>query len=148
MTGLFFKFKQVKSILLKIILIAIIPVVVFYSFNSSVASGDDLRKDVILDTTYSNLPVLHLDGTPYENGFQHGKIMKSRIFELVGLWKEDLERNYGMPADTFIKIFLESTDYIPSIRKWCLSPLNSWRKILLISSSKLVGQNEQKSIHS
>ena len=103
---------------MKNILIIILTITVFYVFTSSVNIRIDLKKDVILDTTYSNLPILHLNGTPYENGFQHGRIMKSRIIELVGLWKKDIEKNYQIPADTFIKIFLDSTDHIPAIKKW------------------------------
>jgi isopenicillin-N N-acyltransferase-like protein len=78
----------------------------------------DSNKVEILDTTYSNLPILHLNGTPYENGFQHGAIMKNRIIKLIGLWKKDIEDNYQIPADEFIKMFLDSTDYIPAIKKW------------------------------
>jgi isopenicillin-N N-acyltransferase-like protein len=100
------------------ILITILTSTVFNVFISSVNIGDDSRKDVILDTTYSNLPILHLNGTPYENGFQHGKIMKSRIIELVELWKNDIEKKYQISADTFIKTFLDSTDYFPAIKKW------------------------------
>ncbi len=93
-------------------------ITVFNVFISSMNIGDDSRKDVILDTTYSNLPILHLNGTPYENGFQHGKIMKNRIIELVGLWKNDIGKKYQISADKFIKTFLDSTDYIPAIKKW------------------------------
>ncbi len=103
---------------MKNILITILTITVFYVFTSFVNIGIDSKKDVILDTTYSNLPILHLNGTPHENGFQHGRIMKSRIIELVGLWKKDIEENYQIPADTFIKIFLDSTNYIPAIKKW------------------------------
>jgi hypothetical protein len=71
-----------------------------------------------LDTTYAGLPILYLNGTPYENGFQHGALMKNDIAKLVGLWKEDIELNYQIPADEFIQIFLDSTDYIPAIQKW------------------------------
>jgi len=78
----------------------------------------DSNKVEILDTTYSNLPMLHLYGTPYENGFQHGAIMKNRIIKLIELWKKDIEDNYQIPADEFIKMFLDSTDYIPAIKKW------------------------------
>jgi isopenicillin-N N-acyltransferase like protein len=102
----------------KNILITILTITVFSVFTSSVNIGIGSKNDVILDTTYPNLPILHLNGTPYENGFQHGRIMKSRITELVGLWKNDIEKNYQIPADTFIKIFLDSTDYIPAIIKW------------------------------
>jgi isopenicillin-N N-acyltransferase like protein len=102
-----------KSILITILIIAVSNV-----FILSANIKKDSKKSVILDTAYSNLPILHLNGTPYENGFQHGKIMKNRIIELVGLWKNDIERNYQLPADEFIKIFLDSTNYIPAIKKW------------------------------
>jgi len=96
--------------MVKNILISILTITVFHVFNSC--------TNVRIDTTYPDLPILHLNGTPYENGFQHGRIMKSRIVELVGLWKNDIEKNYQIPADTFIKKFLDSTDYIPAIIKW------------------------------
>ncbi len=98
--------------------IFVITLLVSLFFISSGNKSAELSRYVILDTTYSNLPILHLSGTPYENGFQHGKIMKNRIIELVGLWKKEIEVNYQMPADEFIKMFLDSTDYIPAIQKW------------------------------
>jgi len=103
-----------KKLTLLIILIIIIS-------NCCIASKNiivDSNKVEILDTTYSNLPILHLNGTPYENGFQHGAIMKNRIIKLIGLWKKDIEDNYQIPANEFIKMFLDSTDYIPAIKKW------------------------------
>lgn len=103
---------------MKNIYITILTITVFYVFTSFVNIGIDSKNDQILDTTYSNLPILHLNGTPYENGFQHGRIMKSRIVELVSLWKNDIEKRYQISADRFITIFLDSTDYIPSIKKW------------------------------
>jgi len=102
-----------KSTLLTILIIII--------SNYCIASNNivvDSNKVGILDTTYSNLPILHLNGTPYENGFQHGAIMKNRIIKLIELWKKDIEDNYQMPAYEFIKIFLDSTDYISIIKKW------------------------------
>ncbi len=103
---------------MKSILIIILTITVSLFFISSEIIESDTQEDIILDTTYSNLPILHLNGTPYENGLQHGQIMKSRIHELVGLWKKDIEKKYQIPADEFITIFLDSTDYIPSIKKW------------------------------
>ncbi len=73
---------------------------------------------VALDTTNAVIPILHLNGTAYENGLQHGKLLQKEINELVGIWKQDLEEKYQIPANTFIKIFLDSTNYIPSIEKW------------------------------
>jgi hypothetical protein len=101
-----------KSTFLIILIIAI--------FNCCLASQNiivDSNKVEILDTAYSNLPILHLNGTPYENGFQHGAIMKNRIIRLIELWKRNIEDNYQIPADEFIKMFLDSSDYIPAIKK-------------------------------
>ncbi|HKK63579.1 MAG TPA: C45 family peptidase [Bacteroidales bacterium] len=114
---------------MKSILIIILTIATFNVFISSVNIDGDSRKDVILDTTYSNLPILHLNGTPYENGFQHGKIMKSRIIELVDLWKNDIEKKYQISADEFIEIFLDSTDYISAIKKWTPDLLDEIRGI-------------------
>jgi isopenicillin-N N-acyltransferase-like protein len=102
----------------RIIPIIVITLLVSLFLISSGNKSAELSNGVILDTTYSNLPILHLNGTPYENGFQHGKILKNRILILVGLWKKDIEINYQMPADEFIKMFLDSTDYIPAIQIW------------------------------
>jgi len=98
-------------------------------FISSGNDGIDINQDPVLDTTHPNLPILHLNGTPYENGFQHGMIMKDRIIILVGLWKHDIERNYQIPADKFIEMFLDSTDYIPAIKKWTPDLLEEIRGI-------------------
>ena len=103
---------------MKSILIIFLTITVSFFFISSVIIESDTQENIILDTTYSNLPILHLNGTPYENGIQHGQILKSRIHELVGLWKKDIEKKYQIPADKFITTFLDSTDYIPAIKKW------------------------------
>jgi hypothetical protein len=102
----------------KSILLTILTIIVSVVFISSVNIGYNSGKEVMLDTEYSNLPILHLNGTPYENGFQHGAIMKNRIINLIKLWKKDIEDNYQIPADEFIKMFLDSSDYIPAIKKW------------------------------
>jgi predicted choloylglycine hydrolase len=103
---------------LKKIIIFILAITVSFLVIPSENNEGDSSKDIIHDTTYSNLPVLHFDGTPYENGFQHGKIMKNRIIELIELWKNDIEKKYQISADKFITTFLDSTDYIPAIEKW------------------------------
>ena len=103
---------------MKSILIIILTIALSLFFISSEIIESDTQENIILDKRYSNLPILYLNGTPYENGFQHGKIMKSRIPELVGLWKNDLEKRYQISADKFITSFLDSTDYIPAIKKW------------------------------
>ncbi|RPG33252.1 C45 family autoproteolytic acyltransferase/hydolase [Ascidiimonas aurantiaca] len=98
---------------IKILVIILFPVI-FISCETKSAVSDN----VILDTTHTDLPILHLNGTAFENGEQHGKLLRKEINELIGLWKQDIEAKYQMPADTFIKMFLDSTNYIPSIKKW------------------------------
>lgn len=101
------------KIMIKILIIALMPFV-----SISCGTKSTALNNVVLDTTNPALPILHLNGTAYENGFLHGKLLQKEINELVGLWKQDLETKYQMSADTFIKVFLDSTNYIPSIKKW------------------------------
>ncbi len=98
---------------IKILIIALMP---FMSISCGTKST--ALDNVVLDTTNPTLPILHLNGTAYENGLLHGKLLQKEINELVGLWKQHLEEKYQIPADTFINIFLDSTNYIPSIKKW------------------------------
>lgn len=96
-----------------------ILIIALMSFTSiSYVTKTSTSDKVFLDTTSPALPILNLNGTAYENGLQHGKVLQKEINELVGLWKQDLEEKYQIPADTFITLFLDSTNYIPSIEKW------------------------------
>ncbi|MFT6333823.1 MAG: hypothetical protein ACJATI_000554 [Halioglobus sp.] len=54
------------------------------------------------------LRYLELDGTPYERGITHGKVLKKEIHEVIALFKED--------PDAFISKFLEQTDYKTSVQ--------------------------------
>jgi hypothetical protein len=58
-----------------------------------------------------------LKGTPYERGLTHGKTLRKEINEVVGLWKRDLETNFGMDADEFIARFDSATNYEPEIER-------------------------------
>lgn len=102
----------------KSVYIIILTVFVFCSCLKPKNTDKDSNNIGYLDTTYPNLPILHLNGTSYENGYQHGVLMKNRIIELVELWESDIEKNYQISPDEFIKMFLDSTNYIPAIKKW------------------------------
>ncbi len=104
-----------------------ILIITLYTLHYSCQSNKTKNRSVdephkekfeVFDTTNKNLPVLHLRGTSYEIGFQHGSLMKNRIIELVDLWKIDLEKTYSVPADDFIEVFLNSTKYILALEKW------------------------------
>ncbi len=56
-------------------------------------------------------------GTPYERGVQQGRALKAQIHNVMKIWKADIERNFGMPAETFIDRFEKQTDFLPAIRQ-------------------------------
>jgi isopenicillin-N N-acyltransferase-like protein len=64
-----------------------------------------------------NLRVLVLEGTPYERGFKHGKMLKNDIDGLMALWKADIEKTYKMNAEMFISRFVEGTDFLSAIKE-------------------------------
>ncbi len=79
--------------------------------------------------TATKLRIVELSGTPYEMGKTHGRTLKAEIRELVGRWKQDLEANYQVPADAFIRGFLERTDFRPAIDRWTPGLLDEVRGI-------------------
>jgi isopenicillin-N N-acyltransferase-like protein len=83
------------------------------SVLSGWSSGQDTRLSV-----EGNLRVLNLDGSPFERGRAHGELLKKDIHELVGLWKADLEKSYGVKGDDFIGNFLRKTKYREAVKKW------------------------------
>jgi isopenicillin-N N-acyltransferase-like protein len=64
------------------------------------------------------LKVLALEGPPYNRGLVHGKTLKEQIHEAVRLWKNELAQEYSMEADSFIRHFVQQTDYAPAMKKW------------------------------
>jgi hypothetical protein len=66
----------------------------------------------------NRLTVLTLEGPPLECGLKHGKALKDPIHAFLKLWKADLVRRYQMPADTFIKKFVQQTSYLAAMKKW------------------------------
>ena len=77
----------------------------------------------------ATLRIVELAGTPYEMGLAHGRTLKAEIRELVGRWKRDLEANYGVPPDAFIRRFLGRTDFKPAIDRWTPGLLDEVRGI-------------------
>jgi predicted choloylglycine hydrolase len=69
-------------------------------------------------THTGNLRILVLEGEPYQRGFDHGKILKKEIQELLKLWRADIERSYKVNADTFIEKFLNKTNFQKAIMRW------------------------------
>ncbi len=62
--------------------------------------------------------IIHLSGTPYERGVQHGKQLKPQIAEVFTKWKASLQQDSGKDASEVIKTFLESTRFLNAIQTW------------------------------
>lgn len=75
------------------------------------------------------LRVLDLEGTPYQMGFIHGTALKPEITELVTRWKADLAETYRVPAEKYIRNFLNRTDFLPAIERWTPGLLDEVRGI-------------------
>jgi isopenicillin-N N-acyltransferase like protein len=62
--------------------------------------------------------VVVLEGSPYQRGLTHGRMLKDPIHDQLRLWKADLKEQFTIDADLFIQRFLAATDYLPAIKKW------------------------------
>ena len=78
-------------------------------FPKSPATSLSKRKD---------LPLPVLRGTPRQRGQIHGEALKSKIAELVGIWKEQLGESTRKNPDTYLQEFMENTSFTKSIETW------------------------------
>ena len=62
------------------------------------------------------LKVVRLAGKPFDIGYQHGQSLKTEIAGVYGKWKSILEADFNMPADDFIRAFLNETQYADAVR--------------------------------
>ncbi len=70
------------------------------------------------DPGRDGIRVLMLEGSPYDRGLTHVKMLNGETSELVRLWKADLSEQCKMDADEFIDKFLERTSFVDAIKKW------------------------------
>jgi hypothetical protein len=80
--------------------------------------------------------VLELEGTPYQRGLKHGKVLREQIQAGLALWKENLRSiarmggsDQQIDPDVFIKKFMAETNYVPAIKKWTPGLLEEVRGI-------------------
>jgi len=64
------------------------------------------------------LRYLVLEGSPFDQGVFHGRMLKEKIHEVVEVWKSGIAAQSKMEPDVLIEKFLDETDFIPSIEKW------------------------------
>ncbi|WP_296700432.1 C45 family peptidase [Algoriphagus sp.] len=103
------------------------PILAFalFAFLFSCSTKDE-RKQIESENNNAELELLangklrflKLNGTAYEKGLAHGRLLKSDIQEVIQLFKEDIKSSTGQDPDDFIKSFLSQTDYKYSVEKW------------------------------
>ncbi|MCX6566159.1 MAG: C45 family autoproteolytic acyltransferase/hydrolase [Candidatus Aminicenantes bacterium] len=89
----------------------------------------DFTGGTVVSGEGGKLRVLDLEGTPYQMGMIHGTALKPEITELIKRWKADLAGKYQVPAEDFIRKFLNHTDFQPSIDRWTPGLLDEVRGI-------------------
>lgn len=82
------------------------------------ASGTELVIPKVELLANNQLRYLELNGTPYERGLTHGKLLKKEIQEVIRLFKIDIAETTKEDPDQFIAKFLELTDYKTSVIEW------------------------------
>ena len=81
------------------------------------AVGERAIRTVTGGTTLAQ-SVVHLKGTAYERGRQHGASLRQTIHAMVSRWKENLTSEYGLAADEVISRFIARTDFLDAIETW------------------------------
>ncbi|HUU29976.1 MAG TPA: C45 family peptidase [archaeon] len=94
--------------------------VAIYAIFLIAASGCERHKKELDQEAVEStgIPYVILEGSPYEQGLAHGRQLKDKIQRVVWLWKENQARLYGVNPDSFIKVFLERTDYTSAIKEY------------------------------
>lgn len=64
------------------------------------------------------LPIVVLEGSPFERGKTHGRTLKEQIRKLIDRWKADVREAYDTDPDPLIKRFVQKTSYSAAIKKW------------------------------
>jgi len=109
--------------------LAVVPLLSVIAVLVLARSQDPPAGGVSCPGSASKLRVVELSGTSYEMGLTHGRTLQPEIRELVGRWKRDLEANYQVPADVFIRRLLERTDFKSAIDRWTPGLLDEVRGI-------------------
>ncbi len=94
--------------------------------SSCLSDGKQKEKSLIVQNqteqfellANGKLRYLELNGTPYERGLIHGKVLKAEIQEVIHLFKKDIAETTKEDPDKFIAEFLRQTDYKTSVQKW------------------------------
>lgn len=104
------KFNSIKHISLHSIL--------FFGLLYFSASYSNLFAQLNGNTINSKaVPVIELKGNSYKKGLQHGSLLKKEIAEVYAKWKMNIRSTVNGDPDSTLSVFLQSTNFKPSIEK-------------------------------
>ena len=63
------------------------------------------------------LTILHLEGSPYERGQAHGRLLKEEIRETISAWKQEVEGEFLCEFDTVLSRFFSASKFEQDLRK-------------------------------
>jgi len=76
-----------------------------------------------------SMRVLKLSGTPRQRGQQHGEELREMIGRHLDLYRENIQLDTGLDAQTFFDRFYAETDFLPAIEKYTPDLLEEVRGI-------------------
>ncbi len=65
-----------------------------------------------------DLRIINLEGAPHHRGQIYGETLRSKILEIIKLWKNNLHKSLDMDPDKYLSQMLEETNFLPAIKKW------------------------------
>ncbi|HUA34940.1 MAG TPA: C45 family peptidase [Candidatus Binataceae bacterium] len=65
-----------------------------------------------------SFPVLHLTGSPREQGRAQGAELRKAIADVREQWRESLATRFGVHPDLFIRDLLAETKFLDAIKRW------------------------------
>ncbi|MCF8233731.1 MAG: C45 family peptidase [Bacteroidales bacterium] len=66
----------------------------------------------------NNLTILHLFGSPYERGFDHGKLLKPQIDSIIKRWMIEVENTYHQDFEGAIEVFSNNTTFRDTVGRY------------------------------
>jgi isopenicillin-N N-acyltransferase-like protein len=96
-----------------------------FNITSILQKGINKNKSENID----DLRIITLEGTPRHRGQTYGETLRSKILEIIKLWKNNLHQSLDMDPDKYLSQMLEETDFLPAIKKWTPDLLEEVRGI-------------------
>jgi isopenicillin-N N-acyltransferase-like protein len=72
----------------------------------------------------SSVPILHLSGSPREQGHQHGEALRASIAEVREQWRASITTRFKVHPDAFIDALVGETRFVDAMRRWAPSLLD------------------------